>query len=351
MVTTILAFLFVLGIAILFHEFGHFIVAKIAGIRVFTFSLGFGPKIAGVSCNGTEYRLGLLPFGGYVKMAGEGTQDETENNGTTPTIDEKQRFDKKSFLTKSAVVISGPLMNVVLAMLLLILVFSFSGIATITNTIMEVATGTPAAQSGLQKGDQIIAINSLKIDHAEEISQIVNNNRDNPISLSILRNKEVLELIIIPEYIEEYDRAMIGITLDIKMEKLSFFQSLKKSFFTIGEIIQLIFRGFSEMFTGNIPIELAGPLGIAQMAGEAAQFGFINLLYFTAVINIFLGVMNLFPIPILDGGQILLFAIEKIRNKPLKPEYIKFMYLVGLSMVIIIFLFATYQDISRIFIK
>ncbi|NLL62026.1 MAG: RIP metalloprotease RseP [Candidatus Atribacteria bacterium] len=352
---TILAFIFVLGIAILFHELGHFIIAKMAGIKVFTFSIGFGPKIVGISWRGTEYKLCLLPFGGYVKMAGEEPQGEVECRDRNPEISQEvpksQRFDNKPFLTKSAVVMSGPLMNVVLAILLLMIVFSFSGIATITNTITEVASGKPAALSGLQQGDRIIAINSLKIDNAEEISQIIDSNRGNPMSLTILRNNETTEITIIPEYNEEYDRAMIGITLEISVEKLSFFQSFKKSLHTTGEIIQLIIKGFLEMFTGKIPVELAGPLGIAQMAGEAAQFGFINLLFFTSVINIFLGVMNLLPIPILDGGQVLLFTIENIRNKPFSPEYIKILYLVGLSLIVMVFLFATYQDILRIFIR
>lgn len=351
----ILAFVFVLGTAILFHELGHFAIAKMSGIRVFVFSIGFGPKIAGTSWKGTEYKLSLLPFGGYVKMAGEGPQDEAEHDDRSLKISQEvpkdQRFDKKPFLTKSAVVMSGPLMNVVLAILLLMIIFSFSGIATITNTIAEVVPDKPAAQFGLQRGDQIIAINSLKINNAEEISQIINSSRNNPISLTVLRNNETNEIEIIPEYDEEYDRAMIGITLEISLKKLSFFQSFKKSLQTTGEIIQLIIKGFLEMFTGKIPVELAGPLGIAQMAGEAAQFGFINLLFFTSVINVFLGVMNLIPIPILDGGQVLLFAIEKIRNKPLSPEYIKILYLVGLSFIVMVFLFATYQDILRIFIR
>lgn len=342
-----------LGIAILFHEFGHFIVAKVAGIRVFTFSLGFGPKVAGITWKGTEYKLGLLPFGGYVKMAGEDQQNESQNNHRTMEIDEdipeSQRFDKKPFLIKTAVVMNGPLMNLVLAFFLLILVFFFSGVATISNTIAEVATGSPAAEAGLHKEDKITAINSVAIDKAEDISQIINSSRDNPITLSILRNNEIIEITIVPQYNKEYDRAMIGITLEINIKKLSFLQSIKKSVFTTGEIVRLVLKGFLEMFTGKSPVELAGPLGIAQMAGEAAQFGFLNLLFFTAIINIFLGIINLFPIPILDGGQILLFAIEKVRNRPLKIELIKFLYLIGISLIIIIFFIATYQDILRIF--
>lgn len=357
MIVTLLAFIFVLGIAILFHEFGHFIIAKISGIKVFKFSLGFGPKIAGITWKGTEYILCLFPLGGYVKMAGEKPQtEEIDNNQKEADIDidipENQRFNKKSFLIRTAVIANGPIMNVVVAMFLLMLVFLFTGIATVSNSIAEVATGSPAALAGLEKGDQIIAINSMTIENPEEISNIINSNRDSLISLDIERNNEgVLNIVLIPEYNEEYDRAMIGITLDLKIKNLSLIGSIKKSILTTGEIFSLIIKGFLEMFTGKMPVELAGPLGIAQMAGEAAKYGFLNLLFFTALINFFLGFINLFPIPILDGGQILLLIIEKIRGKPLKDEHINFLYIIGIALIVTIFVIATYQDILRIFIK
>lgn len=352
---TFLSFIFVLGLAILFHEFGHFIVAKISGIRVFKFSLGFGPKIAGITWRGTEYILCLFPFGGYVKMAGEKSQTETDNvqmeEGIEENIPDNQRFDKKPFLLRIAVILNGPLMNIVLAVFLLMLVFLFTGIATVSNSIAEVATGSPAALAGLEQGDQIIAINSVLIENAEDISNTINKNRDSIVSLEIKRNEDIFDINLIPEYNEEYDRAMIGITLDLHIKKLSLIDSIKKSIHTTGEIFGLIITGFLEMFTGKIPVELAGPLGIAQMAGEAARLGFLNLLFFTALINIFLGFINLFPIPILDGGQVLLLIIEKIKGKPLKSEYVNFLYVIGIALVVTIFVIATYQDILRIFIK
>ena len=349
---TLLAFVFVLGIAILFHEFGHFITAKLSGIKVFRFSLGFGPKIAGIFWKGTEYVLCLFPFGGYVKMAGEITQTEgTEIKEILPEeyVPENQRFDKKSFLIRTSVIINGPIMNILLAVFLLVTVFFFSGTAQISNRISEVADGSPAAEAGILSGDQIIAINSVIIEDAEEISEIINRSKDKIVSIRIMREGDIIDILLIPEYNAEYERAMIGITLKVNIEKLTFFQSVSKSIRMTGEILSLIARGFIEMFTGNMPVELAGPLGIAQMAGEAAQIGFLNLLFFTAVINIFLGVINLFPIPILDGGQIVLLAIEKIRGKPLEAEHVNFLYIIGIALVVMIFLIATYQDILRIF--
>ena len=351
---TLLAFIFVLGIAILFREFGHFITAKISGIKVFRFSLGFGPKVAGIYWKGTEYVLCLFPFGGYVKMAGENSQVEKEINKESlkdEALPDEQRFDKKSLFTRVSVIINGPIMNIILAVVLLAIVFLFSGTAQITNTISDVEQGSPAAEAGISSGDQIIAINSNKIEHAEEISEIINKNKDKVISIKILRNGNVSETNVAPEYNSEYERAIIGITLEVTKLELTFYQSIKKSITMTAEIIGLIGKGFVEMFAGDMPVELAGPLGIAQMAGEAAQVGFLNLLFFTAVINIFLGIINLFPIPILDGGQIVLLAIEKIRGKPLDPEHINFLYMIGLALIVIIFIVATYQDILRIFLN
>lgn len=346
---TFVAFIFVLGLAIFFHEFGHFIIAKVSGVKVFQFSLGFGPKIARVSWRGTEYALSLFPLGGYVKMAGEGPA--TERNKEDEEVPEKQRFDKKPILLRISIIVNGPLMNIILAIFLLVIIFYFSGTAEVTNTIADVAAGTPAAEAGLKKGDKIIAINSIEIDNAEEISKIIDTNRDTTVSLRILRDNNVIEITLMPEYNIEYDRAMIGITLELKTEKITIFQSIEKSIITTGEILRLIGIGFLEMFTGKMPVELAGPLGIAQMAGEAAKSGFLNLLFFATIINFSLGIINLFPIPILDGGQILLLIIEKIRGKPLKPEHINFIYIIGLALIIMIFIVATYQDILRIFVK
>jgi regulator of sigma E protease len=353
----ILAFIFVLGIAILFHEFGHFITAKLAGIKVFRFSLGFGPKIAGFFWKGTEYILCLLPFGGYVKMAGETPQDEEDKNAENRQmasgeyLPDKERFDKKPFFIRFAVIFNGPIMNLILAILLLIIVFYFSGTAQVTNIINDVTANSPAEKAGMISGDKIVEIDSMLVENAEEISEIINKGKGRIINIRLMRNNSYYETKVAPEYNSEYDRAMIGITLEVDIKKISLFQSFRKSFEMFFEIIHLIAIGFLETFTGKIPVELAGPLGIAQMAGEAAKIGFLNLLFFSAVINIFLGIINLFPIPILDGGQIVLLAIEKVRGKPLEPEYINLLYIIGFTLIIMIFLIATYQDILRIFSK
>lgn len=349
---TFLAFIFVLGIAIIFHEFGHFITAKLSGIKVFRFSIGFGPKIAGFFWRGTEYLLCLFPFGGYVKMAGEDVHEEVSNYEelkNNNNIPEEQRYDKKPFYIRALVIFNGPVMNIFLAILLLIIVFFFSGVAQVSSIISEVESNSPADMAGIVSGDRIISINSVEIEEPEQITILIDQNKGKEIIIEIMRNNYVHETKLIPIYNPEYDRAMIGIALDVKITQLTVFESIEKAIQMVGEIIGLIGKGFVEIITGKMPVELAGPLGIAQMAGEAAKIGFLNLLFFTSVINIFLGIINLLPIPILDGGQIALLAIEKIRGKPLKPEHINFLYIIGLAMIVMIFLVAMYQDIVRIF--
>ncbi|MFW6130815.1 MAG: M50 family metallopeptidase, partial [Atribacterota bacterium] len=225
---TILAFIFVLGIAILFHEFGHFITAKLSGIKVFRFSLGFGPRIAGFFWKGTEYILCLFPFGGYVKMAGEMQHNENHENKeilTEEYVPEKQRFDKKSFFVRVSVIVNGPIMNIILAILLLIIVFYFSGIAQISNTIGNVADESPAAKAGILGGDKIVSIDSTIIKNAEEISEIINQKKDETITIRLMRNNEFFNTKVVPEYNPEYERAIIGITLEVNIKKLTLFQS------------------------------------------------------------------------------------------------------------------------------
>jgi len=351
---TFLAFIFVLGIAIIFHEFGHFLTAKLSGIKVFRFSIGFGPKIAGFFWKGTEYVLCLFPFGGYVKMAGEDVrEDENKNIETSKEeqVPDKQRFDKKPLIIRALVIFNGPVMNIILAILLLVVVFFYTGEAQVSNIVSDVEDNSPAAIAGIEGGDKIIAINSVEINNPEQITNIINENKGKPIIIKLMRKNETFEIEVIPEYNNEYDRAMIGIVLEVGTKKLTMLGSVKKAIIMVGEIIGLIGKGFSDIITGKMPVELAGPLGIAKMAGEAAKIGFLNLLFFASIINIFLGIINLFPIPILDGGQIALLLIEKVRGRPLKPEQINFLYIIGLALIIMIFLIATYQDILRIFEK
>jgi len=346
---TIIAFIFVFSILIFFHEFGHFIAAKASGVKVYKFAFGFGPRVVGFTKNQTEYVICLIPLGGYVKMAGEMGQESIKE--TSEEVTEEQRFDKKSLGIRALIVALGPFMNIATAVVIFSFVFFINGIPVVTNSVSTVIENGPAEQAGIFSGDKIIAINSIKMEDPNIIANIINKSSGEKLQITLDRVGEVIEVFVIPEYDDNYKKGLIGITFEISIEKINIFSAFSKGLIATGNIIKLIFSNTIEMITGKVPIEIAGPLGIAQMTGEAAKLGFLNLLYFTAILSIFIGLFNLLPIPILDGGHIIILAIEKLRGKPLEAEKISFMYFIGISLMIILFIIATYKDILRVFVK
>jgi len=346
---TIIAFIFVFSILIFFHEFGHFIAAKASGVRVYKFSFGFGPRILGFTKNQTEYVICLIPLGGYVKMAGEMGQESVKE--TSEEVAEEQRFDKKSLGIRALIVALGPFMNIATAVVIFSLIFFLNGIPVVTNSVSTVIENGPAERAGIFSGDKIIAVNSTKMEDPNRIANIINESSGEKLQITLDREGDTIEVFVIPEYDDSYKKSLIGITFEIFVEKINIFSAFYRGLIATGNIIKLIFSNTMEMITGKVPLEIAGPLGIAQMTGEAAKLGFLNLLYFTAILSIFIGLFNLLPIPILDGGHIIILAIEKLRGKPLEAEKISFMYFIGISLMIIIFIIATYKDILRVFVK
>jgi regulator of sigma E protease len=331
---TIIAFIFVFSILIFFHEFGHFIAAKASGVRVYKFSFGFGPKILGFTIRQTEYLICLIPLGGYVKMAGEmGQEDANKISEEEEEVPEKQKFNKKTLGIRALIVALGPFMNIATAVIIFSLIFFTNGIPVVTNYISTVVENGPAEQAGILSGDKIIAIDSIKMEDPNRIANIINNSSGEELQITLDRGGENIDVFVIPEYDDDYKKGLIGITFEISLEKINIFSAFTKGLIATGNIIRLIFSNTMEMITGKVPLEIAGPLGIVQMTGEAAKLGFVNLLYFTAILSIFIGLFNLLPIPILDG------------------EKINFMYLIGISLMIIIFIIATYKDILRVFVK
>ena len=347
---TIIAFIFVFSILIFFHELGHFIAAKASGVRVYKFSFGFGPRILGFTKNQTEYLICLIPLGGYVKMAGEMGQKDVKET-SEEEVPEEQRFDKKTLGIRALIVALGPFMNIATAVVIFSLIFFVNGIPVVTNYVSTVNENGPAEQAGILPEDKIIAIDSIEMEDPNKIANTINKSSGEELQITLDREGEIIDVFVIPKYDDDYKKRLIGITFEVYVEKINIFSAFSKGLIATGNIIKLIFTNIIEMITGKVPLEIAGPLGIAQMTGEAAKLGFVNLLYFTAILSIFIGIFNLLPIPILDGGQIIILVIEKLRGKPLEAEKINFMYLIGISLMIIIFVIATYKDILRLFAK
>ncbi len=342
-----LAFIFVIGLLVTFHEFGHFIFARLFGIKVFSFSIGYGPPIFSYRGRETEFSIRLLPLGGFVKMAGmEGNLIEGYEEAQVP---QTQRFDGKPMWQRSLVVLAGPLMNIVLSILLVFIVFLVIGVPAQELRVIEVIPGGPADRAGLQAGDVVLQVNGETMD-LERFVSFLSQSAGKKVELTIQRGGKTERIVVVPEWDEEEGRALVRAVFGINNRRVNPVLALGKSAYTVINWFLLSIVGLLYTLLGRLPLELTGPLGIAQMAGQAASLGFLNLLMFSAIISVFLAIFNLLPIPLLDGGHLLIFLVEKVRGKPLEQEKIGFIYLVGIIFIFLLAIFVTYQDVMRILV-
>lgn len=334
--TAVLAII-IFGILILVHELGHFIVAKATGIRVEEFAIGMGPKLIGIKHGETDYSLRLLPIGGYNKMSGMESEQENDEKG----------FNKKTVLQRMMVISAGSLMNFLLAIVLFVLVFSFIGVPANSNIIGDTMAGFPAELAGLQKGDQLIAINGEPVNNWTELTKIIQNSPEKPLIIDVKRNNMPLEVHVTPQRDSETGLGLIGIKDSLMTYNIG--AGLKLGIERAVSILILIVSSLVQIITGQAPAEVAGPVGIVQMIGEVAQYGIGTVFNFAALLSLNLGLINLLPIPALDGSRLVFLAIEGIRGKPISPERENFVHLVGFSLLILLMVLITYQDIIRIF--
>ncbi len=341
---TFLAIVFTFGTVVFFHEFGHFIAAKKSGVKVNKFSLGFGPEIVGFSKGGTRYLLSLIPLGGYLKMEGENPEEERKGN---PDEFLSQKWYKKIFIVSA-----GPSMNFVLAILLFSFVVFIWGLPVITKEarIGQVVAGGPAEKAGLVEGDKIISIDGKDITTWEQMAEFIHTKANQEIELKFLREGKEISLKVVPEYDEQKKVGLIGIAALYEMKKMNIFNSVIEGIKQTIDWSLLTLKFIGLMIVGKVKAEVSGPVGIGQLVSQVAKTGWSNLLYLIALISVNLGLFNFFPIPILDGGHIMFFTYEAITGKPLDVKKIHIAQIIGMSILISIFLFATYKDILRIFV-
>lgn len=366
---SIIIFLIILVVLIVSHEFGHFIVAKLSKIRVDEFSFGFPPKLLSKKIGETTYKLNALPFGGYVKIFGQGDDGEIENPS------EKDRsFNAKPHYVRALVLLGGVFMNFVLAWLLLSVGFmsglpsSVSGFGddalikdprvTITGTLKD----SPAEKGGLMAGDKI---NYLETDSdstlllssnfgVETVQNFIAKHGGEEIRLNVKRGGEEKEITVIPQNNETENKAMIGVSLDmIGTLKLPVHKAIWQGLRLSANLFVSTVEGFYNLIKGSIEgsanfSSLTGPIGLVGVVGDAADFGFIYLLSFTALISINLVVINLIPFPALDGGQLLFLLIEKIKGSRINPKVANWVNLAGMGLLIILMLVISYNDIIKL---
>lgn len=353
---SVISFIIVLGLLIFVHEFGHFIWAKLFRVKVLKFSLGFGPKVVGRRHGETEYLLSAFPLGGYVKMLGE-------QGGEEVPADEKDRsFADKPVWQRFIIVAGGPTFNLLFAVFLFFLIFAVAGLPTpVDNTMIGGITAeSPAQKAGLKPGDLIISINGQTTSKWMDVADLISASNGEPVTLVIERDGERLEVSGQPEitpgrniFGEEVEkRYMLGISRseEVTYEPVSIWDALMAGFAQTWTFIYLTIMGLVKMIQAVIPAsELGGPILIAQLAGKQMEAGWINLLYFMGLISVNLGILNLLPIPILDGGHLMFFSYEALLRRPISPKVMEICQQIGLVILVTLMIFVFYNDLARIF--
>ncbi|KAB3536937.1 RIP metalloprotease RseP [Alkaliphilus pronyensis] len=330
---TAVAAILVFGLLIVFHELGHFLVAKASDIKVLEFAIGMGPKLFNHKGKETTYTLRALPIGGYVRMEGA---DEASKD--------PRSFNNKPVLIRMAVLIAGSFMNFVLG-ILLFTIFIYS-VGAPSTTISEVIEDKPAELVGLRAGDEVKYIDNKEINNWQQLVDAINRSEGNSIKVEVMRNGEIVEKNITP-IIEETGQIIIGIIPEYERSFITAFTSSFQNVFKImGEIIGYL-RGL--ITREATPTEVVGPVGIINLVGQAAAAGWLNVVFLAALISVNLGIMNLLPIPALDGSRIIFLFVELLRGKPVDPEKEGMIHMIGFAILIMLMIFVTYQDYMRLF--
>ena len=348
MIVTILAFAVIIIILVLVHELGHFVTAKISGVKVEEFGLGFPPRLLSIKRGETLYSLNALPLGAFVKMAGE----------EDPNV--PSSLASKSIPKRLLVLSAGSLMNLLLPFLLFSIAFMVPHTAVAEPVVIrEVAPGSPAAAAGIQSGDTIISINRKPLDNTGDLSRYIQLNIGNEITMLVRHSDSTTEEVqVIPRWRPPEDEGAVGVSIDLEVARLNqtierqaqpFWRAIPMGFGQCIETFVLFKNGIISMFVGAIPVQLTGPVGIAQLTGEVIEYGFSPLLEFAAFISINFGIVNLFPLPALDGGRIIFVLLEWVRRgKRISPRAEGLVHGIGFMLLIAAFLAITLQDIIRI---
>lgn len=338
----VLTTILIIAILILVHEWGHFYTARRIGIPVHEFSIGFGYQLFSVKKNGVLYSLRLLPLGGYVRMAGEEPGDQEDPDG----------FSKRTPLEKIRVAFAGPFMNFVLAIFIFIYIYTFIGVPRNLDepVIGTVIAGQPADRAGIKADDIVLSLNGEEIDSWTELTgKLAENPEGKALEIKVRRNGEIESFTLTPEKSEAAETPIIGVLGKVVYDKQGILSSIKIGFQQTYELTALLLSGLWMMISGGVSMnDVAGPVGITQLVGEAAQVGGVFLLSFAAFLSINLGILNLLPIPALDGSRIVFAMVEAVRRKPLEPEKEGFIHWIGFLFLIGLMLLVTYNDIIRL---
>jgi regulator of sigma E protease len=355
--------LFVFSIVVFFHELGHFLVARLCGVRVLVFSIGFGPELFGFDDrHGTRWKLAVIPLGGYVKFLGDENSASVPDQAAIAQMSEAERqesFPHKKVGARAAVVAAGPIANFLVAIAIFAGLAMAFGKPSTAARVDILQPGSAAEEAGFQAGDVVLSINGRRIDNFTEMQRIVTLSGGEKLTIVVRRGDREMTLTAVPRLLESKDplsegrRWILGITRSPDPS-----ERLYEPVSPIGAVawgvsetwfwIDTTLTSIGRMFVGRESADqVGGPIRIAEESCKVASFGMAALLHLTALLSISIGLLNLFPIPLLDGGHLLFYAIEKLRGRPLSDRAQEFGFRIGLAVVLMLMIFATYNDISR----
>jgi len=358
-------FLFVLTIVVFFHELGHFLVARWAGVKVLIFSVGFGPELVGFNDrHGTRWKISAVPLGGYVKFFGDETEASTSSPEALASMSEEEwavSFHHMKVGPRAAIVAAGPIANFLLAIVIFTCLFTFFGKPSTTARVDKVEANSAAAAAGFRVGDTVLAIDGAKIDSFTDMQRVVGTRAGERLTFTVKRGEGTLQLQGTPElrvvkdaFGNTHKLGVLGITRqtaagDVLTERVdpltALWLGVKETWFVIDRTLAYI----GGVFTGREAADQVGePLRIAQISGQVATIGMAALIHLSAVLSISIGLLNLFPVPLLDGGYLLFYLVEAVRGRPLSERAQELGFRIGLGLVLMLMVFATYNDILHL---
>jgi regulator of sigma E protease len=361
----IVLFLCVLSVVVFFHELGHFLVGRWCGVRILVFSLGFGPELAGFNDRrGTRWKISAIPLGGYVKFFGDENVASASDGSQLASMDAKEKsesFIGQSVIKRAAIVVAGPMANFVLAIVIFAIVFTVYGKPTqspetMTARVDSVVANSPAAAAGFQPGDVVLAIDGQSVGNFADMQRIVSESAGMPLAIDVERAGHQVKLTATPKIEKDIFGNRIGrlgiqgtTSGDTKYEPVSPPQAVWMGVQETWAVIDGTLQYLGGVVVGHrSPDQLSGPIGIARVVGKAATISFSMVVHITAVISVSIGLLNLFPIPLLDGGHLLFYAIEAVRGRPLSERAQEFGFRIGLAIVLMLMIFATFNDIVHL---
>jgi regulator of sigma E protease len=359
---TLGSFFIVLSVIVFVHEFGHYFIAKLCGVKIEAFSIGFGKEIIGWNDkSGTRWKISLLPLGGYVKMFGDSSEASTADNEAIEKmseLDKKLTFHYKSLPQKMAIVSAGPLANFVLTIAILTYFIMTSGLPSVDPIVGQIMPDSPAQSAGLQPGDRITQINEDKVSSFNDIPYLISTNLGTPVTLYVTRGTEQMTIVLTPKEVEDDDglgnkikRPLIGIkSAEIKYEEThlggALYEAVRRTYIICKTTLKVI----GQMIVGDRGVhDLKGPIGIAQLSGQATERDLHTTLWLIAMLSANLGLVNLFPIPLLDGGHLMYYTAEALSGRPLAQRVQEYGFKLGFAILFALMAFTIINDVMKLF--